>query len=350
MAWDRYYNHPSGANETDIRHSHDIRAVRAAADEVRLPTERILRIMELETRPKWGARDLPFIRQVAIDHTLFSQKIDSKRFEVPNPPTADLWEMYYATGEFADLHAEMHRDFEWNNDYTRGCVKGIVDARGLSGTIVVAFDPFNMPTCAVSAVWEEWPLSAGNMNEYLANDWSMSLHPTDDRLLLSKIKVATLQWWVTPNEQGGGTWHAFAQTLSPGGTWRTSPFGSPTCAEVILLVFMLVNEELRMLNREEVVVTAGLPPKAKAQVRKKDRQSKVTVVNLRAVIRKQLEEVREHEDKAARSLHHRFVVRGHWRNQAVGVGRTDHRLTYIAPFVKGPEGAPFMHKDKVLKW
>jgi hypothetical protein len=350
MGWVAYNNDKSRNHESDIRHSHDANEVKFAADEVGIPEERIVRIMELEKRPKWGARDLPFMRQVAIDHTLFSQKIDSKRFEVPNPPPADLWEMYYATGEFADLHAEMHRDFEWNNDYVRGCVKGIVDARGPSGSIVVAFDPFNMPTCAVSALWEEWPIKQENMDEYLASDWSMSAHPTDTRLLLSKMKVATLQWWVSPNADGGGTWHAFAQTLSPGGTWRTSPFGSPTCAEVILIAFMLVNEELRMLNREEIVVSAGLPPKVKAQMRKKDRQSKVTVVNLRAVIRKQLEEVRESEDQAARHLHHRFVVRGHWRNQAVGVGRTDHRLTYIAPFVKGPEGAPFVGKDKVLKW
>lgn len=38
-------------------------------------------------------------------------------------------------------------------------------------------------------------------------------------------------------------------------------------------------------------------------------------------------------------VEHRFIVRGHWRNQAVGPGRAERRKTWIAPHWKGPEGA-----------
>lgn len=36
----------------------------------------------------------------------------------------------------------------------------------------------------------------------------------------------------------------------------------------------------------------------------------------------------------------RWPVEGHWRNQAYGPGRAYRRPTYIAPYIKGPEGAP----------
>ena len=38
-------------------------------------------------------------------------------------------------------------------------------------------------------------------------------------------------------------------------------------------------------------------------------------------------------------LRHRFVVRGHWRNQACGAGRAERRRKWIEPFWKGPAGA-----------
>lgn len=46
-------------------------------------------------------------------------------------------------------------------------------------------------------------------------------------------------------------------------------------------------------------------------------------------------------------LRRRHVVRGHWRNQAHGVGRLERRRQWIAPFWKGPEGgAEIVHTYK----
>ena len=46
---------------------------------------------------------------------------------------------------------------------------------------------------------------------------------------------------------------------------------------------------------------------------------------------------------------HRWKVRGHWRNQAHGPGRKQRRWTWIDAYTKGPEDAPFIHKNSVYK-
>jgi hypothetical protein len=45
--------------------------------------------------------------------------------------------------------------------------------------------------------------------------------------------------------------------------------------------------------------------------------------------------------------HHRWIVRGHWRQQPYGPGRSLVKAVWIAPYVKGPEGAPLLSTDKV---
>lgn len=46
---------------------------------------------------------------------------------------------------------------------------------------------------------------------------------------------------------------------------------------------------------------------------------------------------------------HRWLVSGHWRNQWLP-SRNTHRLQWIAPHVKGPEGAPLVDKVTVKAW
>lgn len=45
----------------------------------------------------------------------------------------------------------------------------------------------------------------------------------------------------------------------------------------------------------------------------------------------------------------RFLVRGHWRNQAYGKNHQQHRPTWIAPYVKGPEDKPIQKIKPVVK-
>ena len=43
----------------------------------------------------------------------------------------------------------------------------------------------------------------------------------------------------------------------------------------------------------------------------------------------------------------RWVVRGHWRWQAHGVGRAERKRLWIDPYIKGPEDAPLVVSTKV---
>lgn len=50
-----------------------------------------------------------------------------------------------------------------------------------------------------------------------------------------------------------------------------------------------------------------------------------------------------------REYHHQWIVRGHWRQQWYPA-RQVHRPVWIAPHIKGPEGAPLIGGDKVYAW
>jgi len=52
--------------------------------------------------------------------------------------------------------------------------------------------------------------------------------------------------------------------------------------------------------------------------------------------------------KSSRTCKVRWVVRGHWRNQACGKGRQERRPTWIEPYWKGPEGAPTILREAVV--
>lgn len=51
-----------------------------------------------------------------------------------------------------------------------------------------------------------------------------------------------------------------------------------------------------------------------------------------------------------REYHHQWIVRGHWRMQPYGPERSRQRPVWIAPHVKGPEGAPMLGGEKVYAW
>lgn len=49
---------------------------------------------------------------------------------------------------------------------------------------------------------------------------------------------------------------------------------------------------------------------------------------------------RQPSEQPSREREYRWWVRGHWRNQPYGPGRTQRRLIYLDPQVRGPEGKP----------
>lgn len=51
-----------------------------------------------------------------------------------------------------------------------------------------------------------------------------------------------------------------------------------------------------------------------------------------------------------REYHHRWIVRGHWRQQAHGPGRSQRRPTWVPSYVKGPADAPLLTTEHVHVW
>lgn len=47
---------------------------------------------------------------------------------------------------------------------------------------------------------------------------------------------------------------------------------------------------------------------------------------------------------------HRWIVSGHYRNQACGSGHRERKRIWVPPFVKGPAGKPLVKKDTVYVW
>ena len=73
----------------------------------------------------------------------------------------------------------------------------------------------------------------------------------------------------------------------------------------------------------------------------------VTTVELR---RMKAVTIDDSDSETTRTYAHRWVVRGHWRNQPHGKDHAQRRLQWVPSYVKGPEDAPLMASEKVMVW
>lgn len=76
----------------------------------------------------------------------------------------------------------------------------------------------------------------------------------------------------------------------------------------------------------------------------------VTVVDLRRQYVPQDQDQDPDAGGDGRRYRHRWVVSGHWRNQAHGPDRSLRRRRWIPSYVKGPEGAPLLSTERVNVW
>ena len=74
----------------------------------------------------------------------------------------------------------------------------------------------------------------------------------------------------------------------------------------------------------------------------------VTTIDLRTL--KHVPTEQDETSADGRTFRHRWVVRGHWRNQAHGERGAKRRIQWIPSYVKGPEGAPLISSEKVMVW
>lgn len=98
-----------------------------------------------------------------------------------------------------------------------------------------------------------------------------------------------------------------------------------------------------LLNQTVTSVEEGQVKKSKkAQIRRARIPGRVTVVALRRI-----ENFSRANGESMVDWQHRWMVRGHWRNQRFGTGRSEVKRIWINPFWKGPEDAPIKQSEKV---
>lgn len=100
------------------------------------------------------------------------------------------------------------------------------------------------------------------------------------------------------------------------------------------------------LMKRNVLDVAPRVSKAARRRGKAHEPSPVTIIELREAVKKARDDVAE----AERTYRQRWIVRGHWRNQAYGPRRSLRHPVYVAPYVKGPDGAPLNVTTRVGKW
>ncbi len=93
------------------------------------------------------------------------------------------------------------------------------------------------------------------------------------------------------------------------------------------------------------------PPKDEARRASREGRPEpvVTLIDLRRLYRPQVPS-EEPADGPSRHYRNRWVVSGHWRNQAVGPKQALRRQTWIPSYVKGPDGAPLLQTERVNVW
>ncbi len=124
------------------------------------------------------------------------------------------------------------------------------------------------------------------------------------------------------------------------GEWMIHPAGA-ALRQFMLCFWALCNQKVASGSRgrkaqRRWIKEVGEPPVT----------GEVRVITLRRYSNASDSGHKETEDYET-AYSHRWVVNGHWRNQACGRGRKERKLIWIAPYVKGPEDKPLIIKHDV---
>lgn len=138
----------------------------------------------------------------------------------------------------------------------------------------------------------------------------------------------------------------------PGGKWANKPqIGEDKFCEAAegILRFMLAGfawMNQKIVSTESVHVERH---RRKEFERKTGRKADLRVVQLRKTAYQHSSDVVPvdfTEEEKQRWYNVRFVVDGHWRNQACGPKMGERRLTYVHSYLKGPDDAPLLVAPK----
>ncbi|MFM9589889.1 hypothetical protein ACKI1O_10880 [Streptomyces scabiei] len=132
---------------------------------------------------------------------------------------------------------------------------------------------------------------------------------------------------------GRSTWWPFGKDTRAD---ETAP-GVAECLGVLKAAWLLMQQPIATIHDVEA------DRAVRKRLRRQQREPKpVRVIELRRP-------AHSGPGDGSREFHHQWIVRGHWRQQWYPA-RQVHRPVWIAPHIKGPEGAPLIGGEKVYAW
>ncbi|MDK9354267.1 hypothetical protein FAM22020_001958 [Propionibacterium freudenreichii] len=114
----------------------------------------------------------------------------------------------------------------------------------------------------------------------------------------------------------------------------------------LLMAMSVLMDTPTVAERHTIDSRTGKAPGTEHRPRTQHPDRHVTLVDLRPV----RTVVTDHDEGTGHKLTVRFMVRGHWTHQVHGPKRGLRKLIFIAPYLKGPEGAPLRATEKVMVW
>lgn len=123
------------------------------------------------------------------------------------------------------------------------------------------------------------------------------------------------------------------------------PEGVPFTPASALAAAWLLMQQPKLVDRQKHPADS---PTRRAYARDSLPTPDVTIIDLR---RQYVPDTADPDPGGpGRQYRHRWVVSGHWRDQAYGPDRSLRRQTWIESYVKGPDGAPLLSTERVNVW
>ncbi len=242
--------------------------------------------------------------------------------------------------------------FAWSEETTRAVLaasKSIPLDTGMSAWNLqckIAFWRFEVPLPFQTVIEHTSGVRAINFGwcKVEGGGYSMPCHVwiDDPRNEWAGMPSQTWEWpeGTTLGEMLDRTRAHYLELYGPGGRLdAASKIGIDRYMENTEGISRFVLAGLAWLKQKVLVTEASHVERHRRKAFTKATQRQLDAVQVIQLRKSEYHERREGESEIEYSC--RWSVAGHWRNQACGPKMGDHRLTYISPYIKGPDDKPF---------
>lgn len=289
-----------------------------------------------------GARDLPWARNRLLR---WSEGIDAQYSDVRSQflHALRLAELYWVTASMTELALDAATDIpEWSMATARPSPSGLIMWAGrlpqVMGTLTTSLGTEHQPIRPAALFW--WTEPMGSVRLHLFSRAQTALEAV--------TQGPDSLWRPGAMELGdmpplGPVWEAnFSMHGDPEPIGKKPPEWKGVTA--------LLGTTWHLMMEPKLTDRSALPQPRKDRdtiERAAGSVSDITIIDLRTLRHVETEAAEPGEGR--RHLTVRHYVRGHWRQQYLASTNT-HEPRYIAPYIKGPAGAPLVARERVQVW